>query len=191
MKKIISTIAALAMTVVVSGAASFTWGTGTVSVTFGGERVTDGMGYLVYLGTSENFYDITDYVVNNPVVSEKNTTATGLPVAFGRIVGNFTCLMADTMPNTSDTLSNGDVFGMIIKWTDADGTEWINVASNTYTVEGLVNDGSNLTAAVFDFNFDQSSDGTLTSGGGWVAVPEPATATLALAGVAMLFRRRK
>ena len=32
---------------------------------------------------------------------------------------------------------------------------------------------------------------TVTPGGGWAAVPEPSTAALALAGLALLLKRRK
>ena len=192
--KIITTIVALATMACASYGASFNWGTGSVKVTFNGEVLTDATGYLVYLGTGDATYDIVEYAVNNAQVDEKNTTSTGLAAAKGRITGTFGSPMSDPMPNTTDKLADGSIFGMYITWTDADGTEWINVASSTYTVTGLADDNSVLSDAVFDFNFDQSSDGTLTSGGGWASapiIPEPATATLALAGVAMLFRRRK
>ena len=33
--------------------------------------------------------------------------------------------------------------------------------------------------------------GKMSAGSGWTAVPEPATATLALAGLALLIRRRR
>ena len=193
MKKILAAMAVMMVTAVVSSAASFLWGTGTDNASFGGAAIKDGtaIGHLVYLGTTDNMYSISDYTVLNPVVNEKASTSTGFEATKGRITGNFGVAMADPMPNTTDHLADGSVFGMYITWKDADGKEWINVASNTYTVTGLADDSSILSQAAFDFNFDQSSDGTLTPGGGWVAIPEPATATLALAGVAMLFRRRK
>ena len=47
------------------------------------------------------------------------------------------------------------------------------------------------------FSYGNGTDPTLTAGGGWVKakavepIPEPATGALALAGIALLFRRRK
>ena len=196
MKKIMLTIAALAMTAVVSGAASFTWGTGFTSssqVLWEGTQISDGSvtGYLVYLGkTEDSFYTIKENEVLDPIMTSAPSQVKP-PQFAGRLNYVFESKMADTMPGTSDSLANGSVFGMYITWTDDDGTEWINVASNTYTLSGLEDDSSMIKDAVFTFNYDKSSDNTLTAGGGWVAVPEPATAALALAGVAMLFRRRK
>ena len=196
MKKVVSALAVLTVTAVVSSAASFIWGTGnlgTSSVKWEGANISDGSvtGHLVYLGsTGDSFYQIEDFKVINPEMQTATSIASVLPIG-GRVNNTFASTMGDIMPGTSDTLANGAVFGMFVTWTDSTGQEWINVASNTYTVSGLADDSSIIEDAIFTFNYDKSSDNTLTAGGGWVAVPEPATAALALAGVAMLFRRRK
>lgn len=189
MKKItaIMIVAAMAFS---ANAVTLSWGTSAVRVQFPtGTTVGDGsaLGYLVYLGnTGSETYTISDYMVTDPESNTKASTIGGL--GNGRIAGNFVTAANAALPGTSDLMVNGAVFGMYIV---KDG--WINISSSTYTVAGLVDDSSSIAGAVFAFSWEQNAPGVAaTSGGGWATpVPEPATAALALAGLAMLIRRRK
>ena len=95
--------------------------------------------------------------------------------------------------------TNGDSFALLITYTDGVDT-YYNLSSTINTFSGL--DPNDITVFPEEWNdfaingAAAATDGTLTAGGGWTkaaapAVPEPASAMLALAGVAMLIRRRK
>ena len=75
------------------------------------------------------------------------------------------------------------------------GKTYYNLGSETYTVSGMADSTSSLNAfkpAASTFSYGSSSEGTsVSAGSGWVAVPEPSTAALALAGLALLLKRRK
>lgn len=186
-------------------AASFQWGGGSVRVQFPTSTyVIDGSatGYLVYLGTTGATYDISGYNVLNDVVGTQVSTRTGMAATKGRMDTKFEVAQGAPIPNTDDgVMDNGAVFGMFITKV-VDGVTWINVSSSTHTVAGMDDwVGAPLPGAYFTFNWAQNEPGTaLTSGGGWTAqvpdtpeppVPEPATASIALAGLALLFKRRK
>ena len=192
MKKFI-TMMVVALVAVSASAASFSWGTGTTSVSFDGTKITTAngaMGYLVLLtGTSLEASVIEDAISAPSYVSSKANTSTGLAATKGRIAGQY----------ESSDIANGQNYGMFITYNDGTDT-WYNFSSTVYTVSGLADSTSSLSDAVFAFDFASQSevtDGdTITAGSGWVkytatAVPEPASAMLALAGVAMLIRRRK
>ena len=75
-----------------------------------------------------------------------------------------------------------------------EGKTYFNLSSSTYTMSGLSDELSTPTAASFAFNYGGPTESTkVSSGSGWVqaAVPEPSTAALALAGLALLLKRRK
>jgi hypothetical protein len=190
MKKILGLVLILALAVS-ANAAAFKWGMAADRVQLPtGTFITDGsaMGYLVYLGNDGSAdYDILGYVVNNPDVDSKESSSTGLAATRGRIVGTFDQAMGTELGGSGDMFETGSVFGMYVL---KDG--WINIAGNTYTVAGLADDGSVLSDAVFTFDWSQNAAGApATAGGGWAIVPEPGTAALALAGIALLIRRRK
>ena len=191
MKKFI-TMMVVALVAVSASAASFSWGTGSNYVTFDGTKITTtngAMGYLVLLtGTSLDASVIGDAISAPSAVSTKANTSTGLANAKGRITSIY----------DSTSIANGQNYGMYITYTDADGATWYNFSSTVYTVTGLMDDTTALDAATFAFDFTTKNEvaegDAITAGSGWykaVAVPEPASAMLALAGVAMLIRRRK
>ena len=190
MKKFI-TMMVVALVAVSASAASFDWGAGSAKASFGGTviKTTNGaMGYLVLLtGTSLEASVIEDAISAPSYVDSKANTSTGLASAKGKIKGTY----------ESSDIANGQNYGMFITYSDGTDT-WYNFSSTVYTVSGLVDATSLLDAAVFAFDFttqnEVSNGDAITAGKGWykaVAVPEPASAMLALAGVAMLIRRRK
>lgn len=191
MKKFI-TMMVVALVAVSASAATFAWGTGTTKVSFDGTAITTtngAMGYLVLLTGSSLDVSISEGIVAPSAVSSKANTSTGVAAVKGRITGTY----------DSADVANGQNYGMFITYNDGTDT-WYNFSSTVYTVSGLADSTSSLSDAVFAFDFASQSevtDGdTITAGSGWVkytatAVPEPASAMLALAGVAMLIRRRK
>lgn len=197
MKKMIIICAILMSCASISQAASFVWGLGTGRAQFGtGSYITDGTatGTLVFLGmTPESTYSIDNFTVNNTALISKASTSTGFAVTKGRITADFQEFMGYAVG--TGTMDNGAVFGMFVTYTDSDNKTWYNVSSSTFTIAGLVDDTTTLDDAVFAFDWTKQAAGTaLTSGGGWTTVapvPEPATGLLALAGVAMLIRRKR
>ena len=191
MKKII-TMLVVALVAVSASAATFAWGTGSTKVSFDGTAITTSngaIGYLVLLTGSSFDIAIEDGVgiVAPSYVNSQANTSTGLATGKGRITGKY----------ASESVANGQNYGMFITYNDGTDT-WYNFSSTVYTVSGLADETSSLGDAVFAFDFASQSDvtdgDTITAGSGWVkytAVPEPASAMLALAGVAMLIRRRK
>ena len=190
MKKFI-TIMVVALVAISASAATFKWGTGSEKVSFGGTAITTtngAIGYLVLLsGTSLEASVIEDAISAPSYVASKANTSTGLASAKGKITDTY----------FSEDVANGQNYGMFITYNDGTDT-WYNFSSTIYTVEGVVDGTSGLADATFAFDFttqnEVSNGDAITAGKGWykaVAVPEPASAMLALAGVAMLIRRRK
>lgn len=199
MKKALATMMMIGAAAVSAHALSFNWGMGAVRAQFPtGAYVTDGSvtGYLIYLGSSAGAtWNINGYGLDNSVVDSKASTSTGSPALMGRITDAFDDhAYGGAIGDGSDVFGNGSTFGMFLTYTDGSGVEWFNLSATKYTVAGAVNDGSVLSAANFAFDFTQNARGdALVAGGGWAAapVPEPGTAALALAGLALLIRRRK
>jgi len=80
----------------------------------------------------------------------------------------------------------------------SEGKTYYNYSANIYTVSGIdpdVGDASTLGDATFTFDMNTkttlSGGQSATAGGGWTVVPEPSTAMLALAGLALLIKRRR
>ena len=91
--------------------------------------------------------------------------------------------------------SNGQTYALLTKYVADNKTYW-NLSSSLNTLSGLDPSDPRVNPVAWDaFSFSNTVVGEsnkLTAGAGWtVAVPEPATGALALAGVALLFRRRR
>ena len=183
-------IAAVAMISFMAQAASLNWSASNVA--FEGTKLksnTGVTGYLVFLSTAalEDSYALT-----------KDSTGASVSASIGTLVSsqNKTTSMSKLNSDydfvVGDTYDNGDAFVMLLTYT-VDGKTYYNLSNEIYTMSGALADPpTDPAAAKFTFNYGTNTEkGALSSGKGWTAVPEPASAMLALAGVAMLIRRRK
>jgi len=189
MKKLL-TIAVIAFVAGAASAVTMQWGTAS-AVKFNGSNLKSNSGVTGYLvaATALSTYAVDesfDASKVGTVLDSKNKTA-----ATSKITNVWTGI--DT-----DVYKNGDTFAVLLKYeTVEDGknvTYW-NLAKDLVTMTGMVVDPpTNAAETSAEFNYGFGTDPTLKSNGGWVKaipVPEPATGALALAGIALLFRRRK
>ncbi len=196
MKKL-ALIALLCCATSVASAVTLAWS--AAGVKFDGNTLkssTDVTGYLIYLGTSSyaDSYAVSKESTVDSVISSigtkvdtKNKTS-----AVGKISGAWTF-------DYGDTYSNGDNFAVLLTYVSS-GTTYYNLASAVVTLAGgndvdlstdtPATDPSDVSAS---FSFATAGEkNSLSKGGGWtVAVPEPSTAMLALAGLALLIKRRR
>ena len=189
MKKII-TMMVLALVAVSASAAQIEWGTNgqmfndqTAMTKNNGYSTT---AYLVYLaGGSWDSFDIASFVADpSAALGTKTANAMG---TVSTTSGNYSINVGDAIPGTTDKVVDGSsTFGIIFL---SSGTGFGNdktyyVQSEAYTFDTA---SGNYIVAEETFTATPS----LAKGTTWTAVPEPASAMLALAGVAMLIRRRK
>ena len=88
--------------------------------------------------------------------------------------------------------NNNDKFAMIVSYAASDGKTYWNVSETINTLSGISDELSTPTDwNTFAVNNSKGTPGTASGGSGWTAVPEPSTAALALAGLALLLKRRK
>ena len=187
----------IALTVVAfalnASALSFQWA--ATGVSFGGNTLKnseDVTGYLIYLGNGGSLS--TSYAIEPDATAESIASSIGSVVntknktsAVGKLQNTY------TFDFGGEPGKNGDVFALLIAYTDktADKT-YVSLSSSTMTLAGLEDDTSSISNPTFSMSYSDSSDkGKVSSGGGWTAVPEPSTAALALAGLALLLKRRK
>ena len=186
MKKLLS-LALVALVAISAQAASVQWKSEALS--FEGTALksnTSVIGYLIYLGNDGNLassYEMTKTFSASDIGTLAQTDSNG--TAKGSQVG-------ETLEFQFGDYVNNDAFALLVSYT-ADGKTYWNLSSTINSLTGLADEIStpgNFTTYAFN-NATSATKGTLTAGGGWTAVPEPASAMLALAGVAMLIRRRK
>lgn len=208
MKKLL-TFATVLLVAQATQAISFNWGVdGGYTYVGAGNKVGGITATLVYLGEGASAaYSIGDWIVNNPtpqtsasgVVTGTSQTST-VPAVNGRFAAKKFDLPANAQVGTTatDVLTAGSsTFGLFLTYTDSNDVTWYNVSSQTYTIPSGSSDITTGLSQNFAFNWTQNERGVaLTSGGGWAAaaatpIPEPSTAALALAGLAMLLKRRK
>ena len=151
-------------------------------------------GYLIALSSFASSYTLNDTFTpssikdagaeTDSVVDTKNKTS-----AVGKLTGTWTI---DT-----DTYSNGSTFAVLLKFDNTgeggDGKVYYNLSKELVTMSGMATDPpANANNTIAEFSYATSTTpGKLSAGGGWTAVPEPSTAMLALAGLALLLKRRK
>lgn len=196
MKK--SILAAALFAAISSQAASFNWGSGTSAVTFDGTTLAgNATAYLVFLGTGSGSVADLWSTTSEAIVGANAVKSTATSTA-KRTSGRFNSSF-DGGTTTVPELANGQVYGVYVTYNDGKDT-WFNFSQTTYTVSGISLGNEALEAATFAFDFATKSDidpavASPSAGGGWYravpAVPEPSTAALALAGLAMLIKRRK
>ena len=136
--------------------------------------------YLLFIGDeSVSKYTFNEYV---EMASSAVTTAS---TKVGKV--NTSGVTVDATPGN---------FVTMLSYKSGDDTYW-NVSSSVYTltqsgIDDLTNSGTPLPDSSFSFsNTVKTEAGSGTVGGGWAMVPEPSTAALALAGLALLLKRRK
>lgn len=140
----------------------------------------NGTAYLLFIGDkSVNDYSFSEYVdMASSAVATAATKMSKINV---------------TPVTTPDTAGN---FVSMVSYKSGDDTYW-NVSSSVYAltqtnIDALREDGTALPDSSFVFSSTVKTEkGSGTVGGGWAMVPEPSTAALALAGLALLLKRRK
>ena len=182
-----------------TAAQAVTWTWSASGVKFDGTTLkssTAVTGYLIYLGTS-SFAD--SYTVTKTSTADSIASTIGTKVdsvnktsAVGKLTGEWTF-------DYGTTYNNGDNFAVLLQYVAEDKT-YFNLSSAVITLSGgndadaatqtPATDPSNSAAS---FSFATAGEkNSLSKGGGWtVAVPEPSTAMLALAGLALLIKRRR
>jgi uncharacterized protein (TIGR03382 family) len=181
MKKL-TLIGFMMLAAVASQAVSISWKIQSdAALAFNGSSVKAGATvYLVYLGSSELTSKTFNDIITATAVADTATAATG---------------KLNKSVSTTDAAGAGNY--AVFATYSADNATWYNVSATQKAltqgqINGLLNDGTQIDTAVFSFSNTTNTKGTPGQiGGGWYAVPEPATGALALAGVALLFRRRK
>ncbi len=148
-----------------------------------GTEFTAAMFYLGSGGTLKSSYTAAEIEALSVVASETGTTGKAANT------GTFTL--------TVGTQKNDDVFGFYLKYVSGGKTYYNIVDSDAlYTLSGFTDETSTpadykLVASSMNYGTASGSPTKVTPGGGWTAVPEPSTAALALAGLALLLKRRK
>ena len=189
-----------------SQAISFKWSSNG-KVSFGGTEVASltpntYTATLIYLGTG-SWGTTTITETGLTLDSSTKTTADTLTSIQGKtgtigarsnstFSGTFSHALGET--TGAYTVAAGDIFSVMLSYTDSAGQTWYNLSADTYTIDSSATDISTLDAATFSFTDSKNevASGSSVSSGGWyAAVPEPSTAMLALAGLALLIKRRR
>lgn len=193
-------MAALALTIGAASALSFSWGTNT-KITWEGTVLNTAAlaapvtAELIFLGADGAWSFDETGLVTDKSVSTGSVAVTGSPAGKGKANGAIEKPLGETFADGT-AFGNGNVFGVLITYTDTEGKVWYNLSSNTFTLSGADMDGSVIPKQYFDFSWakDESGADTPSAGGGWwtaPAVPEPVSGGLALAGLALLLKRRR
>ncbi len=185
MKKTMMFLAVAFLTASAHGA-SIAWN--VANIAFNGSKITDAtteftasLFYLGSNGTLAGSYSASDIEGLTIKESETGTTSKGANT------GTYTLKVGID--------KNDDVFGMLLSYTTG-GKTYYNIAPTTYKLSGFSDAGSvvekyTVAANTMSYGTKNDSATSVTPGGGWAAVPEPSTAMLALAGLALLIKRRR
>ncbi len=190
MKKIL-TLCLLVLSAASASALSFDW---TISgIKFDGvaiKKSTDVVGHLIYLGDGGSYS--SSYALSKDSTADSIASAIGTKVDTSSTATSNAGKLTTTYTFDYGTKDNGDVFGVLLSYTTG-GKTYYNLSSSTFTLSGIADETSSLDAGTFSFSFDTAGEkNSISSGSGWtVAVPEPSTAALALAGLALLIKRRR
>lgn len=171
----------LTMCSVAVHAASITWNASSSITKFDGSSVgKNATGYIVYLGTTDISTLTYSDILAMATVKDQATN-----------VGKW-----NNVGVTVDSTKTGN-YAMYMAFTSGEKT-YYNISSSVYNlttanIEAFLNEGTALPTQTYSFTDAKptSTPSTAKAGAGWVAVPEPSTAALALAGLALLLKRRK
>lgn len=193
MKKILTL--AVALVASASFAASINWGT-TTKTAFGGSTVGGISATLVYIGASDLSAEATFTIEEGDTLTKlankigtatgSTATSTASGMAKGKLSGTYTF---------DSGLNDGDYVAVLLTYT-SEGKTYFNLSKTVATsydaVVGAWNDASAVATYTYSGgSVENAKTGKLAAGGGWTAVPEPSTAMLALAGLALLIKRRR
>ena len=187
MKKLL-TLLAFCGFVSTASALSLTWQATTIA--FDGATLKNSTAvtaYLVFIGNNaslaESYNPSSILTTLKPVSTVEGANSRG------------SATTSYNFPATENYASyNNNVYGILLSYV-SEGKTYYNLSSATYKVSGVADTTSSLEdfkPATSTFSYGtKTASGSVTAGGGWVAVPEPSTAALALAGLALLLKRRK
>lgn len=169
-------------------ASTINWGADS-AVYFGTEKVKGGVtAYLVNLGSSDSWDAIDIAAINDDyeaVVDVKTSAATT-----SKVVGK-TVVTPGEVVGGSTLVDGSTYFGQILFYKSGDET-FYNVGPSylfdTTTTNPDIYDG---TLETFNWRTTTVGSNSDKAAQGWTAVPEPSTAALALAGLALLLKRRR
>ena len=189
MKQILATLAVLAS--ISSFGATVNWGIGASY--FETTRIAQGAAkaYLVYLGTSSTW---DAFGTANIVEIAKNGSteiASATSLANGGASGSLEMTVGSTyvLNGTSVTAPASSNFGLL--YVKGTGDAAYYNAGSIYSFSEDDTQHYNATLKTFTWKDDKIATNPSSSAQGWVAVPEPTTAALALAGLALLIKRRR
>ena len=182
-----------------ASAASFSWTSSKLSFGDTVLKNTAMTAYLIYVGN--------DVAQSASIAVTKESTAASIASSFGtsaKVAQSYDVTASRTGILSADfsfSASGGDyvskdAFALLLSYT-SDGKTYFNLSSvdSAYALSVPAEDPDIATYRDASFSFGNTVVGesnSLSSGGGWtVAVPEPSTAALALAGLALLLKRRK
>ena len=156
-------------------------------------------GYLVYLGSAGTTWENTS--VNYKAIAEgtsenylaKKTSSTGKVTGSVEATEDVTPVFSGSQTIIAD---GNSVFGILLAYVDSAENKTYYHLGGTYLFDTSLDTehGGTYTPGTKMFTWTDAAVASNSSGPaaqGWVAVPEPSTAALALAGLALLLKRRK